>query len=465
MNQYTPFEKDIDSIVGDDLVSLKTVPEGWYIEYKQEVPNAQSIAKSVSALANSYGGWIFYGIKEESKENSVAGEFIGIESDQIDAALQKIRQAVSYLISPSCHYLAKAIHGPNELLNLAPSRAIICVVVPQSIEAPHVHNKGSIYRRIADGSEPVPETDRHMIEKMFQRSKETVDLYKKWIDKDLELSDSESDAPHLRILISPNLWQIPRSDFSMNVDIAREALNNRDARISSLPFETIYSSSKGIVARQCLNNDPTKSNLTWNINYDLSGDVVIPLTWWSGTPYFLSGVLSPYNFGKDYVDLLFKSKLDEAHIVDLNFVFNVLMGIIESQRALQEKAGWSLDFYVKIKLINVWRTIPFLDIKDFITNIEKNGIPVCLTSESISPPGSHPDTFKYIKNYDNHDSTRIKVAIQTLAAFIPIAEAFGIPLSQMLQKSWRDTSDDEDNDLLTELTFAGVRAVEILNKR
>ena len=37
---------------------------------------------------------------------------------------------------------------------------MVVVEIPQSRAAPHVHKDGRIYRRVADASEPKPETDR-----------------------------------------------------------------------------------------------------------------------------------------------------------------------------------------------------------------------------------------------------------------------------------------------------------------
>jgi predicted HTH transcriptional regulator len=78
MAEYSPFQKDFVQLDASDLTALRTVAEGWYVEYKREVPNASSIAKSVSAFANTYGGWLFYGIEEKSRDEPVAGAFPGI---------------------------------------------------------------------------------------------------------------------------------------------------------------------------------------------------------------------------------------------------------------------------------------------------------------------------------------------------------------------------------------------------
>ena len=79
MISYNPFKKEIQDLQATDLAVLLEVAEGWFIEYKQgEVPPA-NIAKSLSAFANHYGGWVFYGIEEAADGSHQAGAFPGIK--------------------------------------------------------------------------------------------------------------------------------------------------------------------------------------------------------------------------------------------------------------------------------------------------------------------------------------------------------------------------------------------------
>ncbi|MBH3400759.1 ATP-binding protein [Pseudomonas fluorescens] len=456
MNHYSPFTKNFDEIQTEDLLALREVNEGWYVEYKQAISKSTAIAKSISAFANSYGGWVFYGIKEHSKENSVAGEFVGIANSELDSALQRIRQAVANM-SPACHFETKTLNGPCEAIGLETERAIICVGVPQSIEAPHVHSSGYIYRRIADGSEPVPETDRNVVEKLFDRSKKTIDRYKAWHDKDPEFSKAESEAPFLRIMIKPNLWGLPRSEFSFSLDNVKEILGAETGKAVCLPFDTIYPRSGGFIARQCKDNDPTNLSITWDLQSTLTSDITVPLSWCKGNTHTIQNFMYGYKNTDAFVEALRAAKIETTSVVDLNHLYHVLFGIIETQRALQKKAGWPLDFHLKIKLLNVWRTIPFLDVSHFIKIIRKNGIPMCLTSNATAPPGHHPETFAHIKEYTNRDIDNSVPLIQTLLSFIPIADAYGIPLANMIADD-----KDEDNDFLsTALTDASRRALEV----
>ncbi len=98
---YNPFAKQFDDIQIQDIDILTSVAEGWYVEYKQEVPNPASITKTITAFANTYGGWAFYGVAEKSKDDPVAGAFPGIANEDADGMLQRIRQSVANHAQPT----------------------------------------------------------------------------------------------------------------------------------------------------------------------------------------------------------------------------------------------------------------------------------------------------------------------------------------------------------------------------
>lgn len=459
MPHYNPFEESIHELVTDDLNALRAVTEGWYIEYKQELSKSDAIAKSISALANSYGGWVFYGIAEESKENSVAGVFHGIDRSEVDAGLQRIRQSVASSLTPACHYEAKALYGPSESLNLDANKAIICVAVPQSIEAPHIHKKGLIYRRVADGSEPVAENDRYMIEKMFERAKVVAEEFKEWIADDPELSKGEAENPHVRIIISSNPWKMPRPKSLLNIESARTAFGADGNVHRTLPFDTFYSTSRGVVARQCANYDPTTARPAWQIYNSLSGDISLPLKLIARNGQNFEHVFLRYKHGSEIANLFIESKIQEANFVDLNQLFHIVTGVIQSQRALQKQAGWPCEFHIKIKISNAWRVIPFLDTKFYLEHVKKNGIPICLTDECLNPPGTRPDTFIKIKDHPEISDEAVVTALQAISCFIPIAEAFGIPLREI----FRNKNEDEEveQSIYTSLMNAGIHAASL----
>lgn len=147
MSRFFPIDKGPRELKTDDLLRLKTIAEGWYCEYKREMVKTAAIAKSVSAFANTYGGWIFYGV-EEDKSTRCANSAPGIPIAEIAQAEVRLRQAISGAISPAPYYEHVVLRGPLPELALGEDHAVIAAFVPQGVNAPYVHSSGRIYRRV-----------------------------------------------------------------------------------------------------------------------------------------------------------------------------------------------------------------------------------------------------------------------------------------------------------------------------
>lgn len=273
---YNPFMKDFDEINVDDLEALQTVAEGWYVEYKREVPNAGAVAKSITAFANTYGGWLFYGIDEKSKEEPVAGSYPGIPRDQADGELQKIRQAVANHAQPSPFFLTKAIFGPSVALGLPEDRCIIMGYIPWGPDTPYIHKDGRIYRRVGDGSEPKPENDRFILDQLWQRSAKLLDQYAEWIETEPETSKAEENAAYVRIFIIPDFWRDHPPGNILSLKQIREIVSNNEG-VYTAPFNNVYRYGRGFICRQTTGNDPDGLNLTWKIGHDLKSEILVPL--------------------------------------------------------------------------------------------------------------------------------------------------------------------------------------------
>jgi predicted HTH transcriptional regulator len=103
MYPYNPFIAQIRDLDLSHLRQLRGIPEGWYVEYKREFPKVESAAKSVCAFANTFGGWLFYGIQED-KGTKTAGAFPGIADEDISQIEQQLQQAASCGVNPSPYF-------------------------------------------------------------------------------------------------------------------------------------------------------------------------------------------------------------------------------------------------------------------------------------------------------------------------------------------------------------------------
>jgi hypothetical protein len=460
MAEYSPFDKELESLEATDLAALRNSAEGWYIEYKQEVSNAASVAKSISAFANTYGGWVFYGVAEKSKIDPVAGSFPGILRTDVDAVLQRMRQAVAGLLNPSAHFDTKVVWGPCELIGLTEDRAIICVHVRWSPLAPHVHKSGHIYRRIADGSEPRAENDRFILDQLWRRSEDVRKHYDKWIKRDPELSKGEGERPFIRLLLVADLWGNRGAWTKASLEELRAIMGQTPGLISAVPFDTVYPSVNGFVARQIHGNDPHNLGLTWRFGRALVSEVIIPLNIYVPDKVFtLNHHLYGYGSTERFVEMLLKQGYTSPRVADLNYVFNVLIGITEIQRRLMANAGWTHGFFVKAKLLNVWRTIPFIDVPSILAGFEQHGVPMCLDKFVTSPDGTDPRSFIEVSEFPEIVNESDRVLSQAISIFAPIARAFGLP-------AWLESGPENDAPpYYDQLLAAGRNAMDVQHLR
>lgn len=424
---FSPFDTSLESLAAPDLERLRDVAEGWYVEYKSELSKAVDIAKSISALANTHGGWVFYGVMEKSKEESVAGSFPGIVAKDADASLQRIRQAVAQHMNPAAHFDARSVTGNGGSVGV--DRVVICVRVPRSLAAPHVHSSGRIYRRVADGSEPVPENDRHLLEQLFRRADHLRKDFAGWVGRDPEFSEGERKAPYLRLMLIADPWGDELPWLETSVAKLKPMFAETTGLVGSAPFDTIYTSSRGFVARQTRNNDPHNLGLTWRLRESLVSDIYLPLNLHAAdSPEWLLDVLRGYEQAERFVRLLQATSYSSPRVVDLNFVFSLLVGVVEIQRRLLAEANWTKPYFVKARLLNVWRTVPFLDVDAVLEGFEADGLPVCLDDVVTAPSGTDPETFQKVSQMAEVKGEEARILLQALVMFAPIARAWGLPL-------------------------------------
>lgn len=203
---YAVFEKELKAVGPDDLVRLRDVPEGWFVEYKSQLSDVRSAAKSLSAFANSYGGWLFYGIAEKPGGSRTAGSFLGIPSADVPAIEQGLQRAASQHVSPTPYYSHRVFFGPIDAIGLGPDRAIIVVHAPMGRNAPYVHSSGRIYRRLAEASDPAVETDRHLLDLLWARGRESRRRFAKLVKTKPKLAAYESGGTFLKIWLFPDPW-------------------------------------------------------------------------------------------------------------------------------------------------------------------------------------------------------------------------------------------------------------------
>ncbi len=456
---YSPFEKYFDEITTNDLKILSSVAEGWYVEYKQEVPNANAIAKSVTAFSNTYGGWLFYGIAEKSKDDAVAGAFPGIACEDADAALQRIRQAVANHAQPSPYFRVKALMGPLEAIGLPEGRCVIMAQVPWGPEAPYIHKDGRIYRRVGDGSEPRPENDRFILDQLWSRSVKITQEHADWIGRELETSKAEENAAYVRLFLIADFWGDHSSMNDISLRRVREIMSDVNGDYT-IPFENVYLTAGGFICRQIADNDPEKLGLTWKLGGNFKSEVVIPLSKFRGNSLNdLSHWFEGYDHIARFLKLCETQRYLRPTIIDLNVLLFVLLGIARIQTVLTKEFGWTAPVFAKMEISGIWRTIPFVDTSYLLNEYEKHGIPLGLRDKITIHAGTDQGSFIELNGLQDDDLETHRISLAT-KLFINIALALGIPLGTDPNGNHSDSS-----NWTFDLFEAGSRALTVQKKR
>ena len=459
MTSYTPFEKPIRDLQISDLVVLKTVTEGWYVEYKRQPVTSSALAKAISAFANTYGGWLFLGIAELNKENPVAGSFPGVPNDEVDATMQRLRQCAAEYLNPTPHFVTQTLRGPCSATGLAKDSSIIGLQILQSHTAPHVHKDGRIYRRVADSSEPKPETDRFILDQLWRRGDRIRDYTREWIERDPEFSKAEDETPYVRLFLSVDPWLQRDVWLSAPLPKIRAIM-----MMEPVPFDTFYTTADGFIARQARNNNPHNFVMTWRMQRNLASEIIIPLPRYSsGGIESLVVHLDGYEHAERFVRILKDQEYQQPWIADMNHLMSLLVDFVAKYRRLLRLAEADGEFYFKARILNVWRLLPFVDVKSILHEYEEFGLPIVLDSEVMFPMGYGPESFKLLEEKsvpDEKGGEAVTSAIQAQLIFTWIALALGVP-------ALVETEDPEEAVIVssTELLNAATRAMEVQRRR
>lgn len=386
--RYTPFDKEFDNVLPEDLYTLNEVHEGWYVEYKSDVPSNRALAKSLSAFANQYGGILFIGISTDRNANIPNG-YPGILSTRVDDAYEQIRNSSKDLLNPPVFYTTRTFEGPIHSIRLPKGNSIIAVRVPQGPDTPYVHNDGRIYRRVADSSGPSPETDRTTLDLLHDRRRQVHSRLEDRILQTPIVSKGEKNQPYIHFNIFSDPYETMGHWYSGNMHEFIEIMQR-----GNIPFDNIYPSSEGFIARQTTKNNPYLRVFTWEFSRKCHSLVTFPINVidrQNSHPAPLGHFLSRVD----------TSGLESARVLDLSMVMSGALNVMLRHRRLARQANVNGPFYVKIYIENVWRTIPFVDLERFSQNTADYGFPLVQDSDVVVPrAGGSLDTFIHLQERD-----------------------------------------------------------------
>lgn len=469
MYSYNPFPKTIDALCSSDLAKLREVQEGWYVEYKRQFPDIASAAKSLSAFANTFGGWLFYGI-EENSQTRTAGAFPGIDRKLIPQVEEWLRQAASASVTPTPFFEHKIVYGPDSEIGLLENRAVVVIYVPQGNNTPYLHLSGRIYRRVGEASDPIPEKDRHSLDLLLQRGQNRRAEFANFISQERKLSDMEMSASYITLFFFADPWG--SRGLRSKIDFERFAHLMTDASPESgwIPFDNIFTASDGFVARQVKNNDPYRRVFTWKYYRNCISEVTIPLN----SVEIASNVdarrfMDGYEQAPRFFELCAAHKLTNGRLLDLSQSYSILSSIMMRLSRIYEIEGLTWPVFVKARITGTWRAVPFLDISDFTAFIDAHGIPLVQEQECYAPFGTDPDSCleiserKFGENIEDVvQRSMIARSVDACMILFEIAKALGLHYSAV---GYSPSRNEDEDDWTTKLSSMGERAIEVSKRR
>ena len=440
--RYTPFAKEINDVDPSELKSLREVHEGWYVEYKSQLVKPRSLAKSLASFANQFGGWLFLGI-DENKHTGTAGTFPGISNEELPQVLESLRNAAKDIIRPVVEYRERIFPGPIESIGIDSNHSLLVIYVPEGPNTPYVHNDGKICIRIGDSSSPDHARDRATFDLLFRRGEDKRQLLKLQTDRTPRLSDIEGEHSHLHLSIQSDPYATLGHRYTASFSEFSEMMKE-----GFLPFDNVYATLDGFVARQVKRNDRILRLFTWEFSRDGHSFVTVPMTrlscssseWTSGT-VGQDGLLSRGETAKEFCEIVSRYGLSDCPVLDLTQFADLVLAIFRRHRTIMSQTDKSGPLHIKARIENVWRTIPFIDLPEYIEHVEKYDIPLVQWNKFEWPPAWSMNPCVTIPEWDSVPKEPEPGSDQgPILIWLRMMESLGIPgefLVKNAEKLWK----------------------------
>lgn len=440
MSEFNPFSKPYSEVTTEDLYSL-SVPEGYYIEYKESLIDNEGIAKAVSSFANTYGGLLLFGIREDSETNEPS-EWFTLGGGDPASYKETIRNAIKDYVSPAPRFTTFAYDtsSPN-----GGSQHILLVDVPESNETPHIHNNGRVYRRTGEGSDPYQAiTDPNVFDDLYRRRRKWKSKVNEFCQRDvtvtkLQAGEGENPVdswPMLEIYgIPTTLENTVCGEVQFDLDGFKEILEESDLHLipkdsseiddesirGGLQIHSIHGTSSGVIARTgeiYENGKKTRTHTPTTISFfsDGSAKIFLPLIT-IDDPSFSSAQHS--------MNEILGTDPNEITYIDGESLLRLLYDMLNGYMNALLEYDWPKEthsLYIKSRLVNGFRTMTFFDTDWYIDMVEDYGPPISYEDVVESPRFAQFD--KEIDPDPEEQFTNIMFCI------VNIFQLLGLPLEK-----------------------------------
>jgi hypothetical protein len=405
---FNPFNKSIGTPLDEtDLLELinQKVSEGYYTEYKGNTfPSNNKIGHSIASFANTYGGWYFVGI--ETDGHDVASSICGFNLLTVNDPIAKVREIIASHVDPVPRFFIQIVNLEKQ------NCAVLVVYIPPNQDVPFITKDGRIYRRTHDSSEPISETNRYAVDRLYDEGQKTKENFEKFCRDERSFSkweDEKSNLGWLNVFIKPITYSPIYKLQDNEIITLRKLLEKSRATYKiPLPFEKIdmdgnmpfnagYPTLKSFILRQTTFESPAHNSLTVELFYDGSAKFHIPIQFFDYKSLLNNQQSSTEEIRKFLAELANQKTYDSGIELLKFFDLGILWSIVTTLSTfyldwLDEKTLSNLK--IGIELDKIWRAIPYFKSDEWLEHIREFGFPISSVS-SIKFPEEIGDGFKF----------------------------------------------------------------------
>jgi len=334
------FTLPLEQINYDEIETFckEQIPEGETIEYKGDLP--EDLEKSISAMANTYGGIILIGVAANQTTNT---PILPIKGRELTKGLEeKITSICLRNIYPPYYPSVKVCPFKNEKDE---NRCVVFIRVSESDQTPHATNNNTdVYLRIRSQNEPLKKG------KLRKATLDEIDWLKNRRQKAVE---------NRQALIKQADQSFERMPYDLvdqfKIKMSHENLHSsyRKVLITPLfPSNTLFEYSELLDLRDRFNN--VKDQVFYLVDpVSSSNSLSFPEVRRTAAEYPYAINYTEFNiFGLVYNkhSLWENSDVETKNLFDVSYFLKQIFRVVTVGRAIYEKAGYFGSVLIKVEV-------------------------------------------------------------------------------------------------------------------
>lgn len=418
------FQKPAGDFESKDIPLLSSLEEGWFIEFKDRLPDTAKLARSISSFANSHGGLLVIGAKEEQKTRRLA-HLTPMCAEAAEQCILRSREAVTSHVTPTPYFEAKAVEV-DSLDGAIEDRWIVVVSVPKGARGPYLHSNGCIYVRVGDAAVPHPLSDLTQQERMWA---ESMTRKAELSNRIKSLSDQgRHGAPSVHLVILAD--DVDTSSEKLTFDEFREIALARHGKKVGAVFDHVQSLDTSFIARRTERRIEAGS-LLWD--YDRQRKlhfIQIPIAThvWSGDK--LENSATQFGMEELAQQLSGRKTPENLMILDLIPTYFFLSIVIRKVHLLHKGQGFKGELKMNARVVDAKGTIPFLGTPGYFAEVEATNFPY--VTRDVGFFAGLEDLSKWLSIAVESEAVTIDEDLQVdvanaMVLFSRIAQSVGIP--------------------------------------